>query len=195
MIGIASSCRIRLTWCASTLSGSAFADGICCVTHFAERAQPWSKRRSPAFAAWAAMHILWHRVSRVKANWSLDVDLLSSLLRRILTGAEEQMIRHDLPPLSFYTLLVRETNSGQKNGYRSSEDEEKLLPTGFLSERPLQRLLILRDEIEESTEEHPQEIRDFFLLGMSHVIANGAGNFAFGTGNLSHEAQARLRRS
>ena len=119
-------------------------------------------------------------VSRVKANWSLDVDLLSSLLRRILTGAEEQMIRHDLPPLSFYTLLVRETNSGQKNGYRLSEDEEKLLPTGFLSERPLQRLLILRDEIEESTEEHPQEIRDFFLLGMSHVIANGAGNFAFG---------------
>ena len=36
-------------------------------------------------------------VSRVKTNWSLDVDLLSSLLRRILAGAEEQMIRHGLP--------------------------------------------------------------------------------------------------
>src|SRR5207244_694856 len=32
----------------------------------------------------------------------------------------------------------------------------------------------------EQTDGHPQDIRDFFLLGMSHVIANGAGNFAFG---------------
>ncbi len=119
-------------------------------------------------------------VSRVKTNWSLDVDLLSSLWRRILAGAEEQMIRHSLPPLSFYTMMVREREPGQKNGYRLSDDEQKLLPTGFLSERPLQRLLILRDEIEKLTEKHPQEIRDFFLLAMAHVIANGAGNFAFG---------------
>lgn len=119
-------------------------------------------------------------VSRVKTNWSLDVDLLSSLLRRILARAEEQMVRHSLPPLSFYTMMVREPGTGQKNGYRLSDDEQKLLPTGFLSERPLQRLLILRDEIEELTEDHPQEIRDFFLLAMAHAIANGAGNFAFG---------------
>ena len=119
-------------------------------------------------------------VSQVKTNWTLNADLLSSLLRRILAKAEEQMIRHDLPPLTFYTLLVREEGLHQKNGYRLSEDEEKLLPTGFLSERPLRRLLILRDEIEKHTQEHPQEIRDFFLLAMAHVIANGAGNFAFG---------------
>ena len=119
-------------------------------------------------------------VSRTKINWSLDVNLLSSLLRRILAGAEEQMLRHGLPALAFYTMLVRETDTGRKNGYRLSEDEEKLLPTGFLSERPLQRLLILRDEIEDLTDEHPTEIRDFFLLAMAHVIANGAGNFAFG---------------
>ncbi len=119
-------------------------------------------------------------VSRVKTNWTLDTDLLSSLLRRILTKAEEQMIRDNLPPLSFYTLLVREDGPHQKNGHRLSEDEKKILPTGFLSERPLRRLLILRDEIEGHTEDHPQEIRDFFLLAMAHVIANGAGNFAFG---------------
>jgi hypothetical protein len=119
-------------------------------------------------------------VSRTKTTWSLDVDLISSLLRRILTESEEQMIRHGLPPLSFYTLLVRETDTGRRNGYRLSEEEEKLLPTGFLSERPLVRLLILRDHIEEVTEGHPQEVRDLFLLAMAYVIANGAGNFAFG---------------
>jgi len=76
--------------------------------------------------------------------------------------------------------MVRETEPGQKNGYRLSDDEEKLLPTGFLSERPMQRLLILRGQIEELTKHHPQEIRDFFLLAIANVIANGAGNFAFG---------------
>jgi hypothetical protein len=119
-------------------------------------------------------------VSNVKTNWTLDADVLSSLHRRILTGAEEKMIRHGLPPLSFYTLLVKEEGTRQRNGYRLSEEEEKLLPTGFLSERPLQRLLILRDEIVDQTEKHRQEIRDFFLLAMAYVIANGAGNFAFG---------------
>jgi len=119
-------------------------------------------------------------VSSVKTNWALDIDLLSSIHRRILTGAEEQMIRHNLPPLSLYTLVTAEKVSREKNGIHLSEDEQRLLPTGFLSERPLQRLLILRDEIEEQTEEHSQDIRNFFLVAMAHVIANGAGNFAFG---------------
>lgn len=35
-------------------------------------------------------------VSRTKTNWSLDTDLLSTLLRRILADAEVQMIRHGL---------------------------------------------------------------------------------------------------
>ena len=90
------------------------------------------------------------------------------------------MIQHDLPPLSFYTFLRREEIPHQKNGYQLSEDEKKLLPTGFLSERPLLRLLILRDEIEKQSEEYPHEIREFLLLAMAYVIANGAGNFAFG---------------
>jgi len=119
-------------------------------------------------------------VSRVKTNWSLDVDLLSSLRRRILAGAEKQMVRHRLPKLSLYTMLNGDTGSETKNGYRLSESEEKLLPTGFLSDRPLQRLLILRDAIEEMTVAYPQSIRDFFLLALAHVVANGAGNFAFG---------------
>jgi len=119
-------------------------------------------------------------ISRVKTNWTLNTDLLSSLLRRILTEAEGQMLRDNLPPLSLYAFLGREKGPYQKNDYRLSDDEERVLPTGFLSERPLRRLLILRDEIEGATENHPQEIRDFFLLAMAHVIANGAGNFAFG---------------
>jgi hypothetical protein len=77
-------------------------------------------------------------------------------------------------------MMVRERESAPRTGYCLSEDEDKLLPTGFLSERPQQRLLILRDEIEELTTDQPGEIRDFFFLALAHVVANGAGNFAFG---------------
>lgn len=119
-------------------------------------------------------------VSRVKTNWSLDVSVLSLMLRRIVAESEKQMLRHGLPPLSLFTEMVRATEPAIKNRYSLNKDEEKLLPSGFLSERPLQRLMILRDVIEQLTQGHPQEIREFFLLAMAHVIANGAGNFAFG---------------
>src|SRR2546425_12930929 len=62
-------------------------------------------------------------VSRVKTNWTLDADLLSSLLRSILVSAEQVMIRHHLPPLSFYTVLVREDLANDRNGYALTEDE------------------------------------------------------------------------
>lgn len=61
-----------------------------------------------------------------------------------------------------------------------TEDEQRLLPTGFLSYRPLQRLLILRDEIEAELQQRPAAYREFFLVSLSCVVANGAGNFAFG---------------
>ncbi len=119
-------------------------------------------------------------VSRVKTDWTLDVELLSKLLRSILVSAEQEMIRQNLPPLSFYTVLVREESASRRNGYSLTDEEAKLLPTGFVSERPLRRLLILREEIERHTADQSRAVREFFLVGMAHVIANHAGNFAFG---------------
>jgi hypothetical protein len=76
--------------------------------------------------------------------------------------------------------MLQEGAQVAHNGFVLTEDEEKLLPTGFLSHRPLQRLLILRDEIERLTSDMPTELNDFFYVALAHVIANGAGNFAFG---------------
>ena len=165
---------------ASTSTGLVFTPATCCVTRFVNGTTLVEAKKLGIPSVGCDAHPFAVLVSSVKTNWTLDVDLLSSLLRRILTGAEEKTIQHRLPPLSFYTLFVKEEETHQRNGYRLSEDEEKLLPMSFLSERPLRRLLILRDEIVEQTEKHSQEIRDFFLLAMAHVIANGAGNFAFG---------------
>lgn len=119
-------------------------------------------------------------VSRVKTNWNLEVELLRKTVKRILRTADKTAAERGLTPLSFEPALMQETIGGLAGELKLTEDEEKLLPTGFLSQRPLQRLLILRNEIEARTEGQPDEVREFFLVALGHVIANGAGNFAFG---------------
>jgi hypothetical protein len=118
-------------------------------------------------------------VSRVKTNWSLKATILRSLLRRILKRTEGIATEHGLTPLSFDALLLQET-SASLNGFRLTEEEERILPAGFLSQRPLQRLLILRQEIEQQTQDQAPAMREFFLVALAHVVAQGAGNFAFG---------------
>ena len=125
-------------------------------------------------------HPLAALVSRVKTNWTVDVEILRKTLKRILRGAEELAVKRGLYSLSFDALLLQEDTNVSNSEFRLTDDEQKLLPTGFLSQRPLQRLLILRDEIERLTWDGPPEIQDFFLVALAHVIANGAGNFAFG---------------
>jgi hypothetical protein len=119
-------------------------------------------------------------VSRVKTNWDLDPKLLEHHLKRILRRAEVLMLKHGLASLSLEARLFQERPRLDQNGYSLTDDEEKLLPTGFLSHRPLQRLLILRDEIDAELENRPRAYREVFLVSLSSVVANGAGNFAFG---------------
>src|SRR2546430_3193550 len=94
-------------------------------------------------------------VSRVKTNWALDPKLLKHHLSRILRRGETLMLKHGLASLSLDAKLFQEVAETGINGYALTEEEEKLLPTGFLSHRPLQRLLIVRDEIEAELERQP----------------------------------------
>jgi DNA modification methylase len=118
-------------------------------------------------------------VSRVKTNWDLDVSDLREISRGVLERTEDESSDFGLGPLSLDSRLLRDRPISA-NGYHLSEDEERLLPAGFLSQRPLQRLLILRQEIENSAAPLGTPLREFFLVALAHVIANGAGNFAFG---------------
>ena len=136
------------------------------------------KNRIPSVGCDA--HPLAALVSRVKTNWELDVSSLRNKLRRILNRAEKTGTQHGLSPLSFDAQLIQDETDSRLNGFCLTKDEQKLLPTGFLSQRPLQRLLILRGEIEHHLEKEPEQVQEFFLVALAHVIANGAGNFAFG---------------
>lgn len=119
-------------------------------------------------------------VSRVKTNWGLDVKALRNDLRRILRRTEAQTSEYGLHSLSFEALMLRDEGNVPGGQLQLDEEEQKLLPTGFLSSRPLRRLLILRDQIDRQTSGVADEVREFFLVALAHVIANGAGNFAFG---------------
>ncbi|MBI5396425.1 MAG: DNA methyltransferase [Verrucomicrobia bacterium] len=119
-------------------------------------------------------------VSRVKINWDLDAQTLRNSFRRILRKAGRIATANGLQALSFDAEMLQDKRGVYGSDIALNEDEEKLLPTGFLSQRPLQRLLILRDSIEEETEGELAEVREFLLVTLAHVIANGAGNFAFG---------------
>lgn len=119
-------------------------------------------------------------VSRVKTNWLLDTKILKHRFARILRRSEILLLKHGLESLSLNPKLFQEVAKEDPNGYALTDDEEKLLPTGFLSHRPLQRLLILRDVIEAELVRCPQAYKEFFLVSLSFVVANGAGNFAFG---------------
>jgi hypothetical protein len=119
-------------------------------------------------------------VSRVKTNWEVDTGRLRKVFRAVLKHAETLMAENDLPPEGFEAMLLQEDRPKPKQEFDLSEEEAQLLPTGFLSQRPLVRLLMLRREIEQHCQGLPAEIQEFFLVTLGHVIANGAGNFAFG---------------
>src|SRR6266850_5872269 len=87
-------------------------------------------------------------ISRVKTNWSLDPRILRSTLRTLLRTAEADASKAGLHSLSFDALMLHEDTPSNGSGFKLTVDEEKLLPKGFLSQRPLERLLILRDLIE-----------------------------------------------
>jgi len=119
-------------------------------------------------------------ISRVKTNWSPDTRMLRATLHTLLRTAEADASKAGLHSLSFDALMLHEDTPSNGNRFKLTEDEEKLLPTGFLSQRPLERLLILRNLIERQRTRMSEGGYEFFLVALAHVIANGAGNFAFG---------------
>ena len=119
-------------------------------------------------------------VSKVKTHWSISIPEIEKARTMIVSRVHEEQREHGLPDLSFRHLLFKENSAYYGNETVLSEEELKLIPAGFLSPLPLKRLLLLRGGIHKACRNADTGIKDFFDLALSHVIANGAGNFAFG---------------
>jgi hypothetical protein len=119
-------------------------------------------------------------VSKVKTHWSISIPEIEKARTMIVSRASDEQREHGLPDLSLRHLLFKENSACYGNETVLSEEELKLIPAGFLSPLPLKRLLLLRGGIHMTCRNMDTGIKDFFDLALSHVIANGASNFAFG---------------
>ncbi len=122
-------------------------------------------------------HPLARLASRVKTNWSLDLEALRDVRSKIVRSAKREQTALGLESSSVLDGMIREA-SALFGGL--TEDQIKLIPEGFVSLRPLHRLLVLRNAIAGKSQGLPAEVGEFFQLALCHVIVNGAGNFAFG---------------
>jgi len=112
--------------------------------------------------------------SRVKTNWSLSIRILRAIFADILVAAVNPPLKNGEGKGSIENVTEILLEFGL------SVEQAKLIPEGFVSSQPLRRLLLLRQTIEECTDGYFSIYRNFFFIALAHVIANGAGNFAFG---------------
>jgi len=117
--------------------------------------------------------------SRTKTNINLSVSNLNECLSYIFTSTR----------LTFKNLGIDDNLSTPFEPSKNIKpiildtlpeldpESQKLIPTGFISDKPLQKVLILR-QIVETIED--QQIQDFFRLSLAYLIVSKAGNVGFG---------------
>jgi DNA modification methylase len=117
--------------------------------------------------------------STVKTNLNLESSSLSNALGYILQSAKLSFEYHHIAeasthflefeyptcPITVYEIPVLTT------------EQMKIIPAGFISERPLQKVMILKAIIEKIED---TKIRDFFTLSLANLIVKKAGNIGFG---------------
>ncbi|MDD5142873.1 hypothetical protein [Methanoregula sp.] len=117
--------------------------------------------------------------STVKTNLALDPSELSDTLGFIVQSANYSFNYHHISDgIAFLTPLESQQDPIIiKEIPRLTEEQEKIIPAGFISEKPLYKVQILKtiiDTIEDN------EVRAFFTLSLANLIVKRAGNIGFG---------------
>ncbi len=129
--------------------------------------------------------------TRVKLSWDVDLDAIRSALDRAMEIAGA-CLRYTLglAPAGTYQLALFERPApayGDDSILMAEEfdpsallpaEAAALIPQGFISEKPLQRVLAVRYAIEQAIS--PGKERDFLRLALANTIVTTAGNIAFG---------------
>lgn len=114
--------------------------------------------------------------SRVKTNWVLSASEVRQAFLEIISCASSSLDAFGLSedvslfvqPRRVKPLTVEPT---------LTEDQRAVLPKDFISPKPLRRVLILKQCVEQVEDDR---IRDLFLLALANLAVNHAGNIAFG---------------
>lgn len=129
--------------------------------------------------------------TRVKLSWDIDLHRARERLDDVVEAAAASLRGTGLPPLLTYQLSFMSTQVLKERPLQAKPstdgfDPEKLLPAGasslvpqgFISPKPLTRVLATRDAIEKVVAE--QDVRDFMTLALANTIVTTAGNVGFG---------------
>ena len=117
--------------------------------------------------------------SQVKTTTNLDPNELTNYLAYIIKSATISFDNLGIPDK--YTLLYElKTNKKlvQINSIpQINEDKQKIIPTDFISKKPLSKILVMKEIVNEIDD---NRIRDFFIISMANLIVKKAGNISFG---------------
>ncbi|MGQ9733404.1 MAG: hypothetical protein ACUVX8_19280 [Candidatus Zipacnadales bacterium] len=125
--------------------------------------------------------------SRVKLSWDINLDEVRSRLDDVLelamacfrrVGLDHQLTLFgpQLPNREVHDARLTADNFDPNT--LLSPKTAALIPSGFISPKPLMRVLALRFAIEKVVHQH--DIRDFMVLALANVIVTTAGNVGFG---------------
>lgn len=131
--------------------------------------------------------------TRVKLSWDIVLDEVRSRLDDVLDLATACLRRVGLtavPEVDYQlTLFSPQLLNREVQDARLTADDfdpnallppetAALIPSGFISPKPLMRVLAVRFSIQKVA--HQQDIRDFMALALANVIVTTAGNVGFG---------------
>lgn len=130
--------------------------------------------------------------ARVKLNWSIDLDAAQTSLEAVGKAAESFIRRAGLAlypqrprQLSLLDARAHTTYQASSDHHLESNPLEllpdsaaKLIPSGFISPKPLARVLSIRQAIAKCAAD--AGIRDFLWLALASTIVSSAGNVGFG---------------
>jgi DNA modification methylase len=131
--------------------------------------------------------------TQVKLSWDIDFGVIRSKLDDVLKLAAACLRRVHLTPvaevnkqLTLYGHEVPRSEANDAELLANNFDPNALLPPktvaliprGFISRKPMLRVLALRYAIEKVVPQ--QDIRDFMALALANMVVTSAGNVAFG---------------
>ena len=109
----------------------------------------------------------------MKTNWEVDPDGLSAYAEKVADAAREKLLSQGIKDEPLFEPL-----DAKPPKYRGVNDEkQRLLIKDSISERPLHKVLVLLDEMEEHRDE---KYHDYGRLALAKELVASIGNLRFG---------------
>jgi len=117
--------------------------------------------------------------SKVKTCQAYDPQMLREYLAWIYCSVKASYQYHRIPEPQedLFTYETELTQLTIKHKMDVSEQQKTVIPTGFISPKPLQKVLIVREIVRNISD---PVARDFFLIALATFIVTEAGNIRFG---------------